>query len=112
MTAFELGGRMGVSQPRVSQLERAEREGTIQLWNLERAAQALHATLVYALVPIGPLEDIVRRQARLKAANELAENSRTARFLLGESASITAEANEARITVLAHHLIDRHGLWH
>jgi len=31
---------------------------------------------------------------------------------LGESASITAEANEARITVLAHHLIDGPGLWH
>src|SRR5580704_18299082 len=112
MTALELGVRMGVSQPRVSQLERAEREGTIQLWNLERVAQALHATLFYALVPIEPLEDIVRRQARLKATNELAENSRTARFLLGESASITAETHEARITVLAHHLIDGPGLWH
>jgi hypothetical protein len=58
------------------------------------------------------IEGIVRCQARLKATNELAENSRTARFLLGESASITAEANEARITVLAHHLIDGPGLWH
>jgi hypothetical protein len=58
------------------------------------------------------IEGIVRCQARLKATNELAENSRTARFLLGESASITAEANEAQITVLAHHLIDHPGIWH
>jgi predicted DNA-binding mobile mystery protein A len=112
MTAFELGSRMGVSQPRISQLERAEREGTIQLWNLERAAQALHSTLVYALVPIEPLEEVVRRQARLKAVDELAANSRTARFLLGDSAPRTGEVSGAHITVLAHHLIDRPGLWH
>jgi hypothetical protein len=102
---------MGVSQPRVSQLERAEQEGTIQLWNLDRAAQAMRARLVYAVVPIEPLEEIVRRQARLKATQELAENSRTARYLFGDSVAISSEANEARIIVLAHHLTDRHGLW-
>ena len=111
MTAFELGRRMGVSQPRVSQLERAEREGTIQLWNLERAAQALHSTLVYALVPIEPLEEVVRRQAYLKAVDELAANSHTARFLLDDCALRAGEVSEAHITVLAHHLIDRPGLW-
>ena len=111
MTASELGGRMGVSQPRVSQLERAEREGTIQLWNLDRAAQAIRARLVYAVVPIEPLEEIVLRQARLKAMQELAENSRTVRFLFGDSVAMSSEANEAHITVLAHYLTDRHGLW-
>ena len=103
---------MGVSQPRASQLERAEREGTIQLMQLDRAAHALQSRLVYALVPIEPLEEIVQLQARVKARKELAENSRLAHFLLGESDPLTAEANEAQITVLAHHLIDRPGLWH
>ena len=111
MTASELGGRMGVSQPRVSQQERAERKGTIQLWNLDRAAQAMRARLVYAVVPIEPLEEIVLRQARRKAMQELAENSRTVRFLFGDSVAMSSEANEAHITVLAHYLTDRHGLW-
>ena len=56
MTAFELGGRMGVSQPRVSQLERAERQRTIQLSHLDHAAQALQARLIYAVVPLEPLK--------------------------------------------------------
>jgi hypothetical protein len=66
---------------------------------------------VYALVPIEPLEEIVRCQARLKAAAEIAENSPIVQFLLGEPAPRTEEAKEAYITVLAQHLIDRHGLW-
>jgi hypothetical protein len=111
MSASELGSRIGVSQPRVSQLERAEREGTIQLWNLDRAAQAMRAMLIYAVVPIEPLEEIVLRQARLKATQELAKNSPTVRFLLGDSDALSSEANEAHITVLAHHLTDRRGLW-
>lgn len=111
MTAYELGARMGVSQPRISQLERAEREGAISLQSLQRAARALHAELVYALVPVEPLEDIVRCQARLKATVEIAEGSHTVQFLLGRPAPGTEEAKEAYITVLAHHLIDRHGLW-
>ena len=102
---------MGVSQPRVTQLERAEREGTIGLQSLERAAQALHAKLVYALVPIEPLEDVVRRQAHLKAIAEIAEDSRVVHFVFGESLSRSPEADEAQINVLAHHLIDSHGLW-
>jgi hypothetical protein len=64
------------------------------------------------LVPIEPLEEVVQRQARLKANAEIAENSRVVHFVLGESVPRPGEADEAHITVLAHHLIDRHGLWH
>ena len=46
-----LGARMGTSKQRISQLERREREGTIQLSQLKDVADHLGCDLVYALVP-------------------------------------------------------------
>ena len=90
MTTFEMAARMGVTQSRASQLERAEVEGSILLSTLERTAAALHCRVCYALVPEEPLEAIVYRQALQKAA---------------------AEAVSEVIEDLAFQLIDRRGLW-
>lgn len=60
MSTYELSRKMGVSQPRVAQLERAEVTGTIQLRNLMRAAEALDCSLCYVLVPREPLEQTAR----------------------------------------------------
>jgi transcriptional regulator with XRE-family HTH domain len=67
MTQFELGQRLGVSQPRVAQIERAEAEGSIELSTIGRAAKALRCSLHYVLVPDEPLDEMVRRQALEKA---------------------------------------------
>ncbi len=42
ITTAQLGARIGVSQPRALQIERAELQGTLTLVSLERAAQALN----------------------------------------------------------------------
>ena len=63
MSQYELGQRMGVSQPRVAQLERAEASGSIQLSTMRNAAAALGCSLWYVLVPDEPLELMVQRQA-------------------------------------------------
>jgi predicted DNA-binding mobile mystery protein A len=79
MSQFELGQRMGVSQPRVAQIERHEPNGLVQLETIRRAAAALGCSLLYVLVPEQPLQRMVRRQALFKAggdpvlADELAE---------------------------------------
>jgi predicted DNA-binding mobile mystery protein A len=72
MSTAQLGARMGVSQPRVTMLEHGEAAGSITLKTLQRAAEALNCTLVYALVPNEPLEHMVRARARQVAAEHQA----------------------------------------
>jgi predicted DNA-binding mobile mystery protein A len=72
MTAAQLAARMKVSQPRILAMEKAEQRRAITLETLERAAQALGCTLVYALVPNASLDEMVREQARKIAAERLA----------------------------------------
>ena len=66
LSGSELGVRLGVSQPRVSQIERAELDGTLQLGTLERVAAALHCQLRYAFIPREPLEGLAQELALLK----------------------------------------------
>jgi predicted DNA-binding mobile mystery protein A len=63
MTTTQLARRIGVSQPRVVELEQSEVSGNITLHSLQRAAEALGCRVVYALVPDKPLEKIVRERA-------------------------------------------------
>jgi predicted DNA-binding mobile mystery protein A len=59
MTMAQLARRLDVSQPRIVAIERAEVSGAISLATLERAAEALGCSLVYALVPRASLEKTV-----------------------------------------------------
>ena len=71
MTTAQLGARMGVSQPRVVAIEKAEKSGGITLETLERAAHALECRLVYTLVPRKDLDKLVEDQARDLARKHL-----------------------------------------
>jgi predicted DNA-binding mobile mystery protein A len=73
MTSAQLAHRIGVSQPRVIELEKSEASGTVTLNTLQRAAEALGCRLVYALVPDKSLEETV-----LERANQLAQQKLTA----------------------------------
>jgi predicted DNA-binding mobile mystery protein A len=70
MSQFELGQRMGVSQPRVAQIERAEGDGSVELSTIGRTAVALGCSLRYVLAPDESLERMVRRQALDKAGGD------------------------------------------
>ena len=70
MTTQQLANRMGVSQPRIVELEQSEASGGVTLHTLQRAAEALGCRLVYALVPDKPLADTVRERADLIAARQ------------------------------------------
>ena len=72
MTASQLAARLGVSKPRVVVIEQGEVEGSLTLHSLQRAAEALNCTLIYALVPNRPLDETVRTQAAAIASERLA----------------------------------------
>lgn len=65
MSGVQLAGQLGVTPPRVVEMEKSEVEGAISLKVLERAAEAMGCVLVYALIPrAGTLEQTVRDQAK------------------------------------------------
>ncbi len=80
MTTAQLGRRLGVSQPRIVELEQSEVSGSVTLNTLQRAAEALGCRLVYALVPDRPLGEIVRERADLVAERETAAVAQSMRL--------------------------------
>jgi predicted DNA-binding mobile mystery protein A len=72
MTTAQLARRLGVSQPRIVELEQSEASGSVTLHTLQRAAEALGCRLVYVLVPERPLADVVRERAEFLAERQSA----------------------------------------
>ena len=77
MTTAQLATRVGVSQPRITAIEKAEANDSITLRTLRLAAEGLGCKLVYAFVPDQPLENVVRERARQIASAQLARTHHT-----------------------------------
>jgi len=77
MTTGQLAKRIGVSQPRVTGIEKAEADGSITLKSLRHAAEGLDCTLVYVLLPNARLEAMVRERAERVAADQLGRTHQT-----------------------------------
>jgi predicted DNA-binding mobile mystery protein A len=108
MTGAELANRMGLTARRIRAIEAEETTGSMKLSTLQRAAEALDCTFVYAFVPNRPLDELVRTQARRKAARLVRDVSHQMR-LEQQALEPDAEANE--VERLAAQLVDRLGLW-
>lgn len=80
MTTAQLAKRMGVSQPRIVELEKSEMHGNITLHSMERAAEAMGCRVVYALVPMKPLTKTLHEQADKVARDQLASVEQTMRL--------------------------------
>jgi predicted DNA-binding mobile mystery protein A len=77
MTTTQFARRLGVSQPRIIELEKSEVSGSVTLRTLRRAAEALDCRLVYVLVPVRPLAAIVSDRAKHIADRQLASVEHT-----------------------------------
>ena len=89
MTTAQLARRMGVTQPRITELENGEASGKITLHSLERAAEAMNCRLVYAFVPMQPLTETIHERATSLASRQLASIEQTMRL---ENQSVTDKA--------------------
>ena len=67
MTAQQLARRRGVVPSRITALEKAEVTGATTLKSLREAAEAMGCTLVYAIVPTRPMDEIARARANALA---------------------------------------------
>lgn len=99
MTTAQLGRRLGVSQPRVVELEQAEVSGSITLHSLQRAAEALGCRVVYALIPEKPLAEIVRKRAE-EAADRRSKAVEQTMRLENQAVSDKAAARDLRERVI------------
>jgi predicted DNA-binding mobile mystery protein A len=95
MTTGQLAKRMGVSQPRIVALEKAEASHSITLESLERAANALDCQVVYALIPRKPLDALVAERAERLAKQQL-ESTRHSMALENQSVESSDEKHQLR----------------
>ncbi|HEY1605042.1 MAG TPA: mobile mystery protein A [Allosphingosinicella sp.] len=72
LTTRQLGARLGRAHSNVTVLEKNEANDAITLKLLREAAAAMDCTLVYALVPNRPLDEILRERAARVAERLLA----------------------------------------
>jgi predicted DNA-binding mobile mystery protein A len=77
MTTAQLAGRTGVSQSRIPRIEQGEVNGSVTLKTLRTIAEGMDCTLVYALVPNRPLDDMLRERASQLADRQLARTHHT-----------------------------------
>jgi predicted DNA-binding mobile mystery protein A len=110
MTAEQLGTRIGVTKPRVYEIEKAEISGSITLGSLERAAHALDCKLVYTLIPKQPLQEAVEMRALEVATKRIRAASHTMTL---ENQALDEKELREQIETLARGLSDQNGsgLW-
>jgi predicted DNA-binding mobile mystery protein A len=109
LTTAALGRRLKVKQQSAEDLENSERAASITLASLRRAAEALDADLVYALVPRRKLRDTISARARDVAKLQVASVAHSMRL---EDQGLTDKELAEQIEELAHDLERRpRDLW-
>ena len=110
MTSKQLAKRIGVSQPRASEIEKNEVAGSLTLDTLQRAANALDCQLVYALIPRKPLQDLVEERAEKIARIRLKATSHSMAL---EDQSVDAADARSQLHALIKKLAESEGpaLW-
>ena len=108
MSATQFAARCGVSRQAAQQSEQNEVNGSIRLATLQRSAEALGCKLVYAFVPDGSLDDLMRRQARALASSELAAVDQT---MLLEDQRVDEDVARRRAGERADELLASRRLW-
>ncbi len=88
LSGKQLGERMGVSQPRVVQLEKDEVSGAVTMKTMRQTAAAMDCVFVYAVVPRASLAVTIRNQAYKVAEKRL---SRTSHTMLLEDQQVSNE---------------------
>jgi predicted DNA-binding mobile mystery protein A len=102
MSGKQVGERIGVSQPRVVQLEKDELSGAVTLKTLRQAAEAMDCLFVYAMIPRVSLDETIRRQARKVAEKRL---SRTSHTMLLEDQVVSNDEREKMLDAKIEDLI-------
>jgi predicted DNA-binding mobile mystery protein A len=102
MSGPQLAKRMKVTRARIAQAELAERSGAATLKSMRSMAAAMGCQFVYAIVPPGPVEDLILAQARKKAAALVGTASK---HMALESQALPDESISSEVETLARELV-------
>ncbi|HYL04134.1 MAG TPA: mobile mystery protein A [Steroidobacteraceae bacterium] len=101
LTAAAFGRRMGIKPQSAAELEASERAGSITLASLRRAADALDADFIYALVPRRKLRETIAARARALAKERVGPIAHSMRL---EQQGLTDKELAEQVEELAHDL--------
>jgi predicted DNA-binding mobile mystery protein A len=101
ITAAAFGRRLKIAQQNVVKLEGSERAGTITLASLQRAAAALDADFVYAIVPRKGLRQTLSARARELARQRIAPVAHSMRL---EAQGLSRQELQDQVEELAREL--------
>jgi predicted DNA-binding mobile mystery protein A len=108
MTGAQFASRLRIRPQSVTDLEKSEITGSIQLRTLQKAAEALDCTLVYALVPKTSLGEAVHTRARKIAMRDLRRVDHTMKL---EAQGVEQADLNARIEAYIRDTIKDRDLW-
>jgi predicted DNA-binding mobile mystery protein A len=108
MSATDLAQRLSVAPSTVIRMESSEIEGTINIETLQRVADSLGCSLVYALVPKSSLESSVKHRALKIARHRL---SKTQQTMVLEQQAIAPGVLQKLVEREAENLMRIRGLW-
>jgi len=106
MTAADLGARVGISGASIRSYEDTETTGGIRMSSLQRVADAMDCTLVYAFIPRSSLEQTVQRQARTVLEEQM-KRVRQTMTLEAQESDVPSSASDAELQAV----IDSGRLW-
>lgn len=101
MSGAQVAARMNVSRNAVYQAERNERDGAITINQMHKLAEAMGGRFVYAIIPEGSIDDVIRVQARRKAEARI---RRASAHMALEKQSLPSAQTKQRIEELADEL--------
>ena len=102
MSGTQVAKRMGVTRSAIYQAERNEREGAISISQMQKIAEAMGGRFVYAIIPEGSVQDVIRAQAYRKAEARI---RRAGAHMALESQSLSREQTKRKIDELAEQLM-------
>lgn len=102
MSGAQVASRMGVTRAAIYQAERNEKDGAITIKQMEKLAESLGGRFVYAIVPQESVEDVIQRQALLKAKARI---GRASAHMALESQSLSAQQTRQKIEDYARELV-------
>ncbi len=104
MSGAQLARRLGVTRALVSNTERAELSGGVTIKAMQQMAGAMDCQFVYAIVPAGPVQDMINRRAMEKA---LAVVETANKHMALEAQSLSKEQIDFEIRRLQQELLNR-----
>jgi len=71
MSAVQMAKRLGVVRSRINALEKSEVTGNVTIKTMREAAEAMNCKFVYAIVPVKPMDELLRDRAKIVAKERL-----------------------------------------